>query len=77
MNKVILEKIIKDRPDLEVVMETGELIAVKEVYPHTMSYAGVAAGLSLNPEKINLIVPVSWFVKKELLTVYKVKEEKK
>lgn len=64
----------KDRnegPDLQVECEIGRVVAVSE-YPKRVhrSYARVITGLSPNPEILDVVEPLQWYVKAELMRYF-------
>lgn len=72
---VILER--SSDYDHEVVAVCGGLCAIKPIKTSSYkSYAGVIAGLSLNPVEIPTVEPVFWYLTTELLTIFKIKETK-
>jgi hypothetical protein len=70
----ILSKIAKDDYDLQVMASLGNTCAVKQLGKVHRSYAGVIAGLSLNPEILDVVEPLIWYETSELLRYYEVKE---
>lgn len=64
----------KDDYDYKVVCETELLWAIQPIKKRTYSsYAFVAAGLTKNPTEIPVVEPISWYVKEELLTQFRIK----
>lgn len=76
----ILEKdrAVQDDYNYKVVAECGDLWAIQPIEDRIYrSYAPVISGLSLNPDLIPIVEPVQWYVKDEILTVFRIKQEKK
>lgn len=68
----ILKKISKDDYDLEVMAAIGNTCAVRQLGKKHMSYAGVVAGLSLNPVELDVVEPLMWYHTPSLLKYYKI-----
>ena len=59
-----------------IIAEIGEMVAVRTTTDSLPSYAFVITGLESNPIKIPIVNPVIWYVKEDLLKVYKLKHDK-
>lgn len=71
----ILTKIVHDSYDLEVVASLGNICAVQQLGKKHRSYAGVIAGLSLNPVELDVTEPLIWYHTLSLLKYYKIKKD--
>lgn len=69
----IFQNIRREHHDCIVEFDDGRIVAVNFLEGDFKSYAGVVAGLSLNPVSISMVRPLEWYLKVDFLTIYEEK----